>query len=1812
MGKRRFSGLEVTLIVLFSLALVVAVALIVVLATGEPGVIREDSGTDIVPECPNIPEGERVDCFPDGSASQQKCLERACCWSPLNETNVPWCFFSKNHGYSVVSENKPDSTHVEAQLTRMDAPSLFGADIKELTFYAEMQTENRLRFKITDAKQARYEVPHEHVQSLPSSSPTGPLKYRLELIHKPFGLRVWRTSPEKILFDTTLGPLVFADQYLQLSAKLPSHNIYGLGEHVHQTFLHDTNWRTWPIFTRDAFPNGGTHNLYGHYPYLTCLEDESGQSIGVFLMNSNAMEVTIQPAPAVTFRTIGGVLDFYILVGDTPEAVVDEFTKLIGRPFIPPYWSLGFQLSRWDYGSLDEVKKVVERTRLAGLPYDVQYTDIDYMEDKKIFTYDMDKFKDLPQFAEYMHEKGQKYIIILDPAVSTGSRINGPYETLERGHEAHVWVTEPDGETPLLGEVWPGETVFPDYTNDACIEWWVDEILRFHEEVDHDAIWIDMNEVANFVKGGIKGCADNKLNYPPFTPRIIDDLMYSKTLCMDAKHKWGTHYDVHSLYGYSMVLATEKASRRVFGNSRSMVFSRSSFPGVGKYAGHWLGDNGANWNDIKWAIPGMLEFNLFGVPYIGADICGFFDDSTEELCRRWMQVGAFYPFSRNHNAQGYKDQDPASYGIDSLLVNSSKHYLNIRYTLLPYLYTLFYKAHTNGETVLRPVMHEFYSDSETWAVDKQFLWGAHLLITPVLDPGVTTVDAYIPDAIWYDFETETKITERKVKVQMNLPEDKLGLHLRGGAILPVQRPDVTTTYSRLRPMGLIIALDDNKAASGELFWDDGDSRDTVSSGSNIRYQFSVVNSILSMDVVHNGYTDPNNLKFEDITVMGVTTAPTLVLVSDGTASYALSESQVNYDSTKQVIHLTNLELELGKSYTVQWEATASVNFDCYPEGDVDETKCKARGCIWEPLSIPSCYYAETHGYIASNVVQSQSGISLDIDRNTEFQSQRSLSRDINKLRVEITYLSEHSLRWKIFDPDNARYEVPISLNLPSTPETDETKRLYKVEINNQPFGIRVIRKDTDETIWDSAVPGFTFSDMFLQISTLLPSNYVYGFGETEHFSYKHDLNFHKYGLFAKDQPPGYKLNSYGVHPFYMGLEKSKNAHGVLLLNSNAMDVSFQPNPALTYRTIGGILDFYMVMGPTPEVVVQQYTEMIGRPVLPAYWSLGFQLCRYGYANDTEIADLYKDMKAAGIPYDVQYADIDYMERQMDFTLDQTNFKGLPALVDQMRAEGMRFIFILDPAIAANETEDYPAFRLGMEQDVFIKWPPELSSDIVWGKVWPDYPNITVDNTLDWDTQVELFRAFVAFPDFFKESTANWWQDQIKDFYNNITKFDGLWIDMNEPASFVHGTVGGNCLGDPNLENPPYMPPLESMQRGLNHKTLCMNSQQILADGTTVKHYDVHNLYGWSHTEPTYNALLSTTGKRGVVITRSTYPSSGRWAGHWLGDNYSAWDQLLKSIIGMMEFSIFGIPYTGADICGFFNPAEYEMCLRWMQLGAFYPFSRNHNTINMPRQDPVAWGEEFANMSRDVLNIRYTLLPYLYTLMYEAHVYGNTVVRPMLHEFVTDETTWSIDRQFLWGPALLITPALDQGVTVVRGYVPNARWYDYHTGEVVGVREQFVDMNTPLTKINLHVRGGYILPWQKPENNTHYSRRNPLGLLVALDDAGSAHGSLFWDDGEGIDTVQDKRFLLTSFDVSSGVLTSTVTTDGLAEADRLTLGVVKVWGVTGPITDVTMTAAEKPNATLDFTYNAEVQELLIDIESQSHTIEKPFTITWRTA
>uniref|UniRef100_F6PTT1 P-type domain-containing protein n=1 Tax=Ornithorhynchus anatinus TaxID=9258 RepID=F6PTT1_ORNAN len=1574
------------------------------------------------------------------------CNRRGCCWSPQGQSRVPSCFFPTNSGYRVV--DLQTNAKFVLRLKRVAAPSLFGHDIPEVILTVKNLTSNCFHFKITDPRIKRFEVPHRAVERFlkEDSFNSTSQAYYFEITNEPqFGLKLKRASNNKVLLDTSIGPLQYADQFLQLSTRLPSINVYGFGEHVHRQYRHDLDWKTWPIFPRDTLPTGDVKNLYGAHTFFLCLEDNTGNSFGVFLLNSNAMEVALQPAPAVTYRTVGGILDFYVFLGSSPEEVVREYLVLIGRPFLPPYWSLGFHLGLEDSGGIARLKDVLKRNQDASIPCDAYFFNTDYMEENKVFTYDRMAFAELPELVGNLSRSGQRLVIRLDPTISKNSSY-GPYEN---GDSQYIWVSEPAGENPLSGKAWPGPTVFPDYSNPLCKNWWTEEFEKFHEQLGFHGTWIDMNAPSNFVNGSDQGCFVNNMNYPPFNPRVVDRLLFSGTLCMDAVQHGGLHYDLHGLYGHTMVAATQEAAQGINSTDRSFILTRSTFAGSGKFAAHWLGDNAATWDDLRWSIPGMLEFNLFGIPLVGADICGFRDNTTDELCLRWMQLGAFYPFSRNNNGKGNLDQDPAASGSDSLLANSSRHYLNIRYSLLPYLYTLFYQAHTEGGTVARPLMHEFYWDEATWDVHEQFLWGPGLLITPLLPSG-NKVRAYMPDATWYDLETGAASPWRKQWVNLTLPQDKIGLHLRAGYIFPFQQPSNNTVFSRLGALGLIVALNYQKKAEGMLFWDDGQSRGALSSP----HVATSAQSWPSLGVP--------NLKFEEIRILGMTKKPDVILIN----GVNMSGINISYDDESKVIYLKELNLSLGECYTVKWQFTYTneERFDCLP-GQTNVSK--DRGV--DSSASDWCHVARAFLSPSSWSCRGMEGDKCDLNHIL-------LPTDpLQKLTCSLPAPPPPPVSSQVYDPQKKRYEVPVPLNLPSSPHRSMEDRLYDATVTTNPFGILIKRRSTGTVIWNSQLPTFTFEDKFIQISTHLPSRYIYGFGESEHSTFVRNVTWNTWGMFARDQPPQDNLNSYGFHPYYMCLEKGGLAHGVLLLNSNAMDVTLQPTPALTYRTTGGILDFFVVLGPTPELVTQQYTALIGRPAMPPYWALGFQLSRYGYQNDSEIADLYDAMVKAEIPYDVQYSDIDYMERQLDFTLSP-DFAGFPALINSMKAAGMRVVLILDPAISGNETKPYPAFTRGKQDDVFIQWPS--SGDIVWGKV-----QARSEGGNSTGLGEDLYRAHVAFPDFFRNSTATWWKREILELHTNSRephkslKFDGLWIDMNEPANFVNGAVGGCPNYD--LNHPPYRPRKDP---GLSSKTLCMESQQFLADGSPVRHYDVHNLYGWSQMKPTYDAIQEATGQRALVISRSTFPSAGRWGGHWLGKNTAAWDQLGKSIIGMMEFSLFGIPYTGADICGFFKEADYEMCARWMQLGAFYPFSRNHNSNGTKRQDPVAWNKTFEDLSRKVLNIRYALLPYLYTLMHDAHVNGSTVVRPLLHECVSqDNATWLIDAQFLLGPAILVSPVLQK----VNAYFPDARWFDLLTGSEVGARGQWRNLSAPLDHINLHVQGGHILPGQEPANNTHY-------------------------------------------------------------------------------------------------------------------------------
>jgi len=369
---------------------------------------------------------------------------------------------------------------------------------------------------------------------------------------------------------------------------------------------------------------------------------------------------------------------------------------------------------------------------------------------------------------------------------------------------------------------------------------------------------------------------------------------------------------------------------------------------------------------------------------------------------------------------------------------------------------------------------------------------------------------------------------------------------------------------------------------------------------------------------------------------------------------------------------------------------------------------------------------------------------------------------------------------------------------------------------------------------------------------------------------------------------------------------------------------------------------------------------------------------------------------------------------------------------------------------------------------------------------------------------------------------------LNDNFSEPANFD---TNKLQPWNWPHPEPWNlHCPLDEKFENPRYKTSIHGDI--LSDKTLCMIGEQKDHNGKIYHHYDVHNLYGWSQTLATLPAVRELENKRSIIISRSTFPTSGKYSGHWLGDNTAAWPHLKYNIIGMLEFNLFGIPYVGADICGFFENRTEQMCQRWMQLGAFNPFFRNHNGIRFVDQDPGNFSSPIVDSNRRVVQTRYTLIPYLYTLFHNVHISGGTVVRSMAHEFPTDPLCWPLDEQFLWGSNLLIAPVVYEGHVTKDVYLPSSeRWYNYYAGEEI-TKYGLITERAPRDHLPLYLRGGSIIPHQQSAMNTVLSRQKPFYLYIALNKQQTANGDLYWDDGESIDTYETSNFNYFIFNYTS--------------------------------------------------------------------------------
>ncbi|KAI9370990.1 glycosyl hydrolases family 31-domain-containing protein [Aspergillus egyptiacus] len=766
-----------------------------------------------------------------------------------------------------------------ADLTLAGEPcNTYGTDLKDLKLLVEYQTDQRLHVMIYDADEQVYQVPESVLPRADSGH--GRQKHselKFDYVEEPFSFTVSRG--DEVLFDTSADTLIFQSQYLKLRTWLPDDPyLYGLGEHTDSLRL-ETNNYTRTLWNRDSYGVPTHSNLYGSHPVYYDHRGASGTH-GVFLLNSNGMDVKINKTLGgqqyLEYNILGGVLDFYFFTGSTPKEASVQYAEIVGLPAMQSYWSFGFQQCRYGYRDVYQVAEVVYNYSQAGIPLETMWTDIDYMELRRVFTLDPERFplEQMRELVDYLHSHDQHYIVMVDPAVST---IDNP--AYNRGVEQGIFLQTQNGSL-YKGAVWPGVTVYPDWFHPDVQEYWNGEFNKFFDSetgVDIDGLWIDMNEAANFcvfpctdperyavennlppeppavrpsnprplpgfpasfqpasskrsskrARGDKVGLPGRNLLNPPYSIQNAAGVLSMNTIRTDIIHagEGYAEYDTHNLYGTMMSSISRVSMQQRRPDVRPLVITRSTYAGAGAQVGHWLGDNLSEWEHYRISISQIVAFgSLFQMPMVGADVCGFGGNTTEQLCARWAALGAFYTFYRNHNEIGLNSQE---FYLWPTVTESAKKAIDIRYRLLDYIYTAFHRQSQTGEPFLQPFFFLYPEDENTFANKHQFFYGDALLISPVLEENSTSVDAYFPRDIFYDWYTGAPVHGQAANITLSdIDLTHIPIHIRGGSIIPVRSSSaMTTTALREKSFQLIIAPALDGTAAGSLYLDDGDSLD---------------------------------------------------------------------------------------------------------------------------------------------------------------------------------------------------------------------------------------------------------------------------------------------------------------------------------------------------------------------------------------------------------------------------------------------------------------------------------------------------------------------------------------------------------------------------------------------------------------------------------------------------------------------------------------------------------------------------------------------------------------------------------------------------------------------------------------------------------------------------------------------------------------------------------------------------------------------------------------------------------------------------
>jgi alpha 1,3-glucosidase len=589
------------------------------------------------------------------------------------------------------------------------------------------------------------------------------------------------------------GPTAVA---LSLQFHAPGVRLSGLAAHTLPLTLPPTVGFSEPVrfFNVDVshFEVGNGMSMYGAIPFL--MARASGGSDGVFWCNPSETWVDTGASTA-RFISEGGFIDLFLFSG-TPAAVSDGFTRLTGRPQLPPVWALGYHQCRWGYLTADEVRTVSASLDEADVPHDVLWLDLDHTDDRQYFLFHPENFPNPLEFEDEFAGKGRKLVVLVDPHLRKSEKYWAYQEAVARG----LLLKDRTG-ADLVASCWPGESSWPDFLNPLARQWWETNygFEKFPQSRPNVHIWNDMNELSAF--DAPEGTA----------PR-------------DALHVGGIEErEVHNIYGHLMISATfgGLVKRDPSQNLRPFILTRSFFAGSQKYAAAWTGDNTADWAFMQNSIPMALSFGLCGMVYSGSDVGGFFNDADENLIARWHQVAAWLnPFFRNHahHRANYRE----IYLLHGEAAAVAREAVVERYRFLPYWYTLARHANLTGAPLVRPLWWEFPEDRFIDTDDRAMLGPALFAVPFLTEVPLPVTVAFPAGARWYALRTLAEVSGAEAVIPFD--GGRTAVFLRGGSIVPT-KPTLRCASAAMAadPLTLLIGVDADGLAAGDVYVDDGET-----------------------------------------------------------------------------------------------------------------------------------------------------------------------------------------------------------------------------------------------------------------------------------------------------------------------------------------------------------------------------------------------------------------------------------------------------------------------------------------------------------------------------------------------------------------------------------------------------------------------------------------------------------------------------------------------------------------------------------------------------------------------------------------------------------------------------------------------------------------------------------------------------------------------------------------------------------------------------------------------------------------------------